>query len=178
MKKTTIALLVITVLAIASALWSWYNPPTHIVKEYVEVKTPVPYRVVSKVTVTVEKIVVLEKKVVLTKEVWPDWFAKDDNKQLTAIGDVTAYRGTTRVASIIDTKTGQSELVQNRLPLPLFSFENEKRIGMRYGIGSDGTELNFYADWTFFRIGNVYIAGYAEVGSGYKAMLDASYRFY
>jgi hypothetical protein len=177
MKTGMVVMSLIATLAVGSALWSWYNPKVEVIKEYVNVKVPVPYKVISKVTVTVEKVVVLEKKVVVTKEVWPDWFTKDETKQLTAIGDVPAYKGTTRVASIIDVKTGESQLVQNRLPLPMFSFENEKRIGFRYGSTDKGIEVNFYGDWTFFRIGNMYISGYAEAGNGYKAMLDASYRF-
>jgi hypothetical protein len=170
-------LYLIFIIAVGSAVWSWYNPKIISTPEYIKVNVPVPYKVISKVTVTVTKVVVMEKQVVVTKEVWPDWFTKDENKQLTAIGDVPPYKGVTRIASIIDTKSGETQLVQNRLPMSLFSFENEKRIGVRYGKTDKGTDLNFYADWTFFRVGNIYVAGYAEAGNGYKAMLDASYRF-
>ena len=177
MKPITYALAFIALLAVGSALYSWYNPQVIVTREYVDVKVPVPYKVVSTVTRTIEKIVYLTKTEVVTKEVWPDWFTKDDNKQVTAIGDVPAYKGTTRVASIIDTSTGKSSLVQNRLPMSLFGFENEKRIGVRYGFTDKGTDFLFYGDWTFFRVGSMYFTGYAEAGSGYKAMLDASYRF-
>jgi len=173
----TYALVIISGLAVMSALWSWYNPPTQIIKEYVEVKVPVPYRIVSTVTKTIKQIVYLEKTQVVTVEKWPDWFTQDANKQITAIGDVPTYKGTTRVASVIDLSTGKSNLVQNRLPMSLFGFENDKRIGIRYGSTDKGTELNFYGDWTFFRVGSFYISGYAEAGNGYKAMLDTSYRF-
>ena len=177
MKPITYILAFVALLAIGSALYSWYNPNVVVTREYVEIEVPKPYAVVSTVTKTIKQIVYLDKIKVVEVEKWPDWFTKDDNKQITAVGDVPAYKGTTRVASIIDTSTGKSSLVQNRLPMSLFGFENEKRVGVRYGFTDKGTDFLFYGDWTFFRVGSLYFTGYAEAGSGYKAMLDASYRF-
>ena len=164
---------VVLVVAGIAAYKAWIRPPLEPTREYIEVEVPKPYAVISKVTVTVEKVVTIEKEKVITVEKWPDWFTKDDNYQLTAIGDVPPYEGITRVASVMDVKTGESRLIQNRQPLSFIEFLNEKEIGMTYG-----TDIELYGRWTFLRVGSFHAAAYASANKDKQmAGLQVSYRW-
>jgi hypothetical protein len=171
------AIVLLAVVALASMLYAWYKPPKVVTsapqKDFQEASVPKPYAVVTKETVTVETIKVLTKKEVIVKDRWPDWFTSNEAKQVTAIGMVDPYKGKTEVVSVIDIKSGESQIISKRLPLALFAFENEKAIGMRYG-----TDLIIYGSWTFARVGNMYFAGYAEAGNGRTFVgIDGSYRW-
>ena len=144
----------IALIAAASAVWGWYHPTvTQGETQYVEVEVPKPYKVISKVTVTVTEIKVIEKEKVVEKEKWPAWFTGDPNQQLTAVGLIEPYRGQTECASVINTMTGDSRIVTKRLPVPLFGFENTKRIGVVIGSG-----FMVHGSWDFARVGNWHVS--------------------
>jgi hypothetical protein len=146
---------IVALVAIASALYGYYNPITKQVKGddmYYPVEVPKPYKVISKQTVTVEKITVLVKTEI--KEKYPSWFTDDPRQQLTAVGLIEPYKGYTECASVINLASGNSSIIAKKLPVPLFGFENKVRVGGIFGLG---TEL--HANWTFGRVGSFYIAG-------------------
>jgi hypothetical protein len=158
----------------ASSLWAWNHPeivnvPGPTVTEYQQVEVPKPYRVISKVTVTVTEIKVLEKEKVIEKEKWPEWFSGDPNQQLTAIGLVEPYRGQTECASVINLASGESRIVTKRLPLSVFGFANDLRLGVgaAYVFDHDGLrqQFDFHAGWDFARAGNWYVNAYGEANT-------------
>ncbi len=152
--KTEALLLSLVLLALVSAVYGYYHPIERNIPgdpQYKEVPVPVPYKVISKVTVTVPGITVYAKPEI--KEVWPDWFTGDPNQQLTAIGIVQPYRGQTECASVINVMTGESNIFTKRLPMPLFGFDNTKRIGVVLGYG-----MLIQGEWSFARVGNIYIS--------------------
>jgi hypothetical protein len=107
-------------------------------------------------------------------------FAKNPDKQGTTTGVIAPYDGKTNVISVINTKTGKSEVLAKQEPLSFFDFENKKEVGVRYGTTiKNGMEADVYGRWDFVRVGNVHLGVYGEVnstGDG-KAMLSAGYRW-
>lgn len=148
-------------------------------------------------TVTVPgptKIVTIDKPVLVRDLKLPDEIAKDEAKQITATAAVGPYAGKTDAISVIDTKTGASEIELKQEPLPFFAFENQKEVGARAGMTVKGLAGAAYARWTFLRTGQVHYAVYGEAtsppysgasffapaqasqGDG-KLMFDVSYRW-
>jgi hypothetical protein len=171
---------IVAVIALSAALWGYYHPqirnvPGPKVIEYVNAEVPRPYAVITKQTVTVERVVVIEKEKVVTKEKWPDWFTGDKNQQLTAIGLVKPYRGDTECASVINLQSGESQIVTKRLPVPLFGFDNTMRVGATFGLGFEG-----HAEWSFARVGNFYAIGrgtYAQNGTDKAAVAGIGFNY-
>jgi len=161
---------IIVLLTLTSAIYGYYHPIEKNVPgdtQYKEVPVPVPYKVISKITVTVPGVTVYAKPEI--KEVWPDWFTGDPNQQLTAIGLVQPYRGQTECASVINIATGDSRIVTKQLPLSLFGFDNDKWFGFgaAYVFDKDGLRNQFdaHAGWSFVRVGNWYVKAYGEVNT-------------
>lgn len=183
-------LLILFLVASTSAVVAWYKYQT---KPVTSTTTWVPVPVIKTVEkikkVNIpgpERIVVVEKQVIVEKLKLPEPLASDPNKQFTATAAIPPYEGTTNVVSMIDTKTGVSEILAKQVPLPFFAFEDKKEIGVRVGLNSHSEiEANFYGRWSFLRVGSVHFAAYGESG-GYggndsqynsKLQLEVSYRF-
>ena len=168
------------IIVIGSALYAWYKKPSVITRtEYVEIPKIKEVIKIKTIKVPVKEIVTIEKEAVIKKLNLPD-FATGPDKQIIATGVVDAYEGDTNVIAVMNTQSGTSEIIAKRKPLRFFAFQNKKRIGMRYGFNTvkgQGGEL--YGEWTFFRVGAVYVAAYASINelAQAKAMLDVSYRW-
>ena len=135
---------------------------------------------IKRVEVPVEKIVTIEKTVVVEKLKLPDSVSKDPNKQITATAEIEPYEGKTNVIAIIDTKSGESNIMAKQQPLSLFAFENKKEIGARYGTSiKNGIEADVYGRWDFVRVGNLHLGAYGEATSygEAKAMISVGYRW-
>ena len=180
---TAIYALIIT-LALISAIWAWYGErnkppvsqtvyiPTEQIKEVVKIKrveVPGP-----------EKIVTIEKKVLVEKIKLPDWFL-DETEQAIATGVIQPYDGKTNVIATLNTETGIGNIIAKQEPLPFMQFENKKEAGVRVGYTTDGAKAHstIYGRWNFLRVGNVHLGLYGEAnseGAGI-AQVDLSYRF-
>ncbi len=159
----------IALLMLLSALWGWFRPapPT---AQHEAAPMPAPsytYRIPQGYISLEEcRIKAYDKAKASEKTKQPDAIAKDDTKQITAIGEVAPYRGTTEVTAVFDMKSGGTELYQRRKPLPFAEFLNEKEIGALYGTG-----FAAWGTWTFARVGAFHAtAGIAGVFKGGESL--------
>jgi len=185
MNRTEIIVTIVAVLAVTSAVVAWYrgeHPPVASKTEYVKIPEIQTVTKIKRITVPVEKVVTLEKPVVVEKLKLSETIAKDDAKQVISTGEVASYEGKTNVVAILDTKTGESQIIAKQEPLPFIDFVNKREVGLRYGYGSASKlsmEADIYGRWDFLRVGNVHLGVYGEVntnGDG-KAMISAGYRW-
>ena len=180
---TAIYALVIT-LALMSALYAWYgerNKPPVSQTVYIPVDQIKEVEKIKRVEVPgPEKIVTIEKKVIVEKLKIPDWFL-DETEQAIATGVIAPYEGKTNVVATLNTETGVGNIIAKQMPQPFMSFENKKELGVRAGYTTDGAKAHtsIYGRWNFMRVGNVHMGMYGEVnseGAGI-AQIDINYRF-
>lgn len=155
--------LVIILLAV-SAIWGWYFKKPQVITVPTDVYVPVPQiqEVIKVKTVYVDvgKVQVLDKAEAIKKlGGFPEIAATDPNKQITSTGVIPPYKGRTNVVNVIDTKSGVSEIMAKRIPLPFMAIEQERYAGVR--IGSNGN-ITAFAEWGFGRIGKAHIAAYGQ----------------
>jgi hypothetical protein len=188
-KVLLLVIIVIALLALAAAVRSWYREPSVITKtEYVTVPQE---KIVEKIrTVAVpgpERIVTIEKPVIVDKLDLPREIADNDALQIVANADMPATKAGYSTCAVLDTGTGVSRIIAKEKPLPFFALLNEKELGGRVGYSTGGVAVDLYGRWTFARMGSVYLGGYAECAGtvassggsdvGARAMLDLSYRW-
>jgi hypothetical protein len=174
----------LALVAVIAAVVGWYkaqHQPVVSTVEYVEVPK---IKTVTKIkTVKVPgptQIVTVEKTVVVEKLKLPEWIKTDENKQVIATAEIQPYEGKTDAVAVLDTKTGESQIVAKQVPLPLLGFENIKEIGLRAGVNlKGGTETGIYGRWSFLRVGSFHVGAYGEANTGgdAKAQLEIGYRF-
>ena len=181
MNKTTLALVVIAVLAVASSLYSWYKPQPIITKtEYIRVPEIKETVRIKRVKVPgPERLVTIEKEVVVNKLNLPDWIKNDKDIQVIATASIEPYEGTTDAVATMNTRTGEGMIVAKHRSLGLIAFENRKEIGVRYGATIAGPEVDVYAEWQFLRVGSTHLGLYvgANTHSDARAMVQVGYRF-
>lgn len=190
MKKTTIIITIIAIVAIIVAVWGWYRPPVTLSKtEYTKVPEIKTVKKIKRVRVPVKEIVTLEKKAVSAKLHLSEEITNDDKKQIIATAETPAYEGKTDIVAIMDKTTGEAGIIAKQQPLSFFALENKRAIGLRYGYASMGSatgsanaagmQADIYGRWDVLRIGGVHVGLYGEVtsaGDG-RAMLNMEYRF-
>ena len=175
----------IGVIASVSAISSWFAGRfTFPVSQTEYIKIPEIKTVVKIKHVEVpgpERIITIEKEVVVEKLKLPDWIKTDINKQVIATAEIAPYEGKTNAAAIMDTKTGQSEIIAKQMPLSLFGFENKKELGVRIGYSTDewNTRSTVFGRWQFMRIGAMHLGVYGEANSRGEGVgqLELTYRF-
>jgi hypothetical protein len=184
-KVLFVTLLVITLLAVSSALYFWYKKPDTITtKEYV--KVPEIQKVVTVKRVEVpgpERVVTIEKRVIIDKLKLPEWFKSDANEQAIATAEISPYKGKTNAVAILNTKTGVGQIIAKQEPLPLIAFENDREIGIRGGIHSSGSpEAAVYGKWDFLRVGSMHLGVYGDASvrdskADARIQIGVGYRF-
>jgi hypothetical protein len=106
------------------SLLHWFHipqsPQVDEFKPVVEIKKA---KKIQKIMVPVERVKVLEKEKSVKELKLPEIIAKDESKQVTATAEVTAYKGTTEVITTIDTRTGETEVLARKKPMPLLKPE-------------------------------------------------------
>lgn len=159
----------IAIVAISSAVYSWYHPQ--------QVPGPGQWSNVTK-NVTVAPTVTCQNGTLLVKtpETAPN--AQEGTKEPIIVeGHVHGFD----LKTGLSVTTGQATIYAMPTRRPLFGFENGKEIGFRY----NGIQANVFGRWTFVRVGNVYGALYGEgatdqfsrTGSRMFAGLELSYRW-
>jgi hypothetical protein len=182
-KYIVYALFAVIILAGASAVYNWFTPaPNTPVNTWVKPAEPKVVTKIKRVEVPgPERIITIEKQVVVEKLKLPDWIKDDVNKQVIATAEIAPYEGKTNAAAILDTKTGQSEIIAKQVPLSLFGFENKKELGVRVGYSTDEWEMRstVFGRWQFARIGNIHLGIYGEANSRGEGIgqLELTYRF-
>jgi hypothetical protein len=177
--------ILIGVLAVISAVSNWYggqHQPAVSQCEYIKQPEPKIITKIKRVEVPgPERIVTIEKQVVVEKLKLPDWVKNDANKQVIAVVEIAPYEGKTNAAAIMDTKTGTSEIIAKQVPLSLFGLENKKELGIRAGYTTDEwkTRSTVYGRWDFLRVGNAHLGFYGEANSRGEgiAQIEINYRF-
>ena len=180
MNKGTSALIFVAVVAVSSSIYSWYMPQPVITKtEYVRVPEIKETVRIKRVEVLVEKIVTIEKEVVVRELNLPDWIKNDKDIQVIATASIEPYEGTTDAVATMNTQTGEGMIVAKHRSLRLIPFENRKEIGVRYGATIAGPEVDVYAQWQFLRVGSTHLGLYVDANthSDARAMVQVGYRF-
>lgn len=184
LKTVAIIALCVLVLICGSLAYFHFKKPATVNQE---AYTPAPeikqVVKIKRVEVPVEKIVTIEKKVIVEKLKLPDEIGKNPDKQIIATAVVEPYEGKTNAVAIMDTRTGEGSISVKQEPLSTFEFENQKAIGGRAGYVSDKDgirqQVDFYAHYTFLRVWRVHLGIYGEVNSRPegKTAVDISYRW-
>ena len=173
-------LFIVGALVGASALHSWFSDkPTVSQREYIPAKEIKKAEKIKHKKITVKsQIDVLDKDEAVEKLKINDPVKSDKNKEITATAEIQTYHGKTNVISVLDTKTGTSEIIAKQVPLSLFGFENKKEIGVRVGYSTDEweTRSTVFGRWSFARIGNVHLGIYGEANSRGEANGEANSR--
>jgi len=71
----------------------------------------------------------------------------------------------TRVISTINVTTGDTRIYTQPNPPSLFAFENKRRIGVGYGLSTQGPTAKVFAEWTFLRVGSFHVSAQAELAA-------------
>ena len=175
-------LLAFALTATASALYFWWKPPpaTNTV-EYVkapEIKTVIKIKRVE--VPGPERIVTLEKTVIVEKLGLPEWLRTNADEQAIATASIEPYRGKTNAVALLNTKTGVGQIIAKQEPLPLFGFLNDRETGIRAGINIKAEPItSVYGKYDFARIGNVQIGVYGDASSDgtAKIQVGAGFKF-
>lgn len=183
-KIAIIILSVLLVIATASAIYHYYKTPSVVIqKEFVKAPEIPKVKNVKRVKVAAPKeITTIEKKEISEKLKLPSWFKDNTDEQAIATAEIPPYKGKTSAVAILNTKTGDGQIIAKQEPLSLFGLINEREIGIRAGyrvdVGGAAIDGVVYGRWDFLRIGNVNIGVYgegstrgeakAQIGFGYK----------
>jgi hypothetical protein len=168
--------IIILMLAFVSMFFAWYKEtnkkPINTV-QYVTVEKIKKVDKIKKVFVPIEKIQVVEKPILVKKvDGLPDWFTSNPDEQATASADLDRTEGGYEVLSTMNTKTGIGNIIAKEKKRSLFAFVNKKRIGAGIGYTSKDFQqvITGFAEWDFFRVGNIHTTFYGEVNSQSEAI--------
>lgn len=159
-------ILALLVLALISATYAWYKektkPPVSSV-EYIKVPEIKEVIKIKRVEVPIEKIITIEKQVLVEKLTLPDWFKTDTNKQAIATAVIEPYEGKTNTVAVVDTKSGVGEIIVKQEPISFVGFANDKGLYAKAGYSTNKeTQITLGADWRFARIGKVKVGVFGE----------------
>ncbi|HCJ52966.1 MAG TPA: hypothetical protein DHV25_04600 [Candidatus Kerfeldbacteria bacterium] len=205
MRKVTIRewfIIAIALIAVSSSVWGYYHPKT------IEVPVNGEYRDATKIKLGTKRVPIATRPVTTTASrstpgncpVCPEFFdcaqyeppvsdgivacevvaldEKIDGFPVTAKAKCPKSKVAYDVASVIVPASGETRIFIKPEKRSLFSFENDKEVGLRYGLRP---EVDLFGRWTFIRIGEMYGSIYGEVSSGIDAnanmMIEVSYRW-
>lgn len=156
----------VATVALIAALYAWYHPKVEVRNqtEYVD-RTRVVYKTVP--------VPVQGGTLQGTGETV-------QGNPVVAKADCPKSAAGSDVVSTVTTSTGEVHILVRPKKESLFSFLDDKEIGLRYGLGR--SEIDLFGRWTFLRVGAVYGSLYAEGSvdterSQGNIMLEVSYRF-
>jgi hypothetical protein len=159
-------ILALLLLALSSAIYAWYvekNKPPISKVEYIKVPEIKEVIKIKRVEVPIEKIVTIEKQVLIEKIKMPEWFRTDTNKQAIATAVIPAYEGNTNAVAVVDTQTGAGEIVVKQEELSLVGFTNDKGLYAKAGYSTNSeTQITIGAEWKFIRLGKIKVGAFGE----------------
>lgn len=159
-------ILLLLLLALMSATYAWYiekNKPPVSKVEYIKVPEIKEVIKIKRVEVPIEKIVTIEKQVLIEKMKLPDWFRTDTNKQAIATAVIAPYEGNTNAVAVVDTQSGVGEIVVKQEELSIAGFSNDKQLYAKAGYSTNvETQVTLGAEWKFIRVGKIKVGAFAE----------------
>ena len=161
-------------IAIIIILGWWASSKAEPEQVFIDVPVPGPVRNMPQETLECQPVVIIKKESVTKEYKLPEAITENKAIQVTAMGEIAPYAGTTLVTAIYNSTSGASRLISRQEPLPFFAFINEKALGMRYGTGFD-----VYGRWDILRIKNLVGGAYLEGNSNseFKAMVQLEGRW-
>jgi hypothetical protein len=180
--KIVVGILIgLLLIATGSAFYFWYKKPTGSTTTYIKVPEIKEVIKIKRVEVPgPERVVTIEKKVIVEKLNLPSWFKDNIDEQAIATAVIESYKGKTNTVATLNTKTGVGQIIAKQDPLPLLGFLNDKEVGVRAGINIKGEMVtSLYGQWDFARVGNFKIGVYADADSlgQSKAQVSVGFRF-
>jgi len=180
-KIVIVVLVILLGVATGSALYHWYSKPPFNTVEYIKVPEIKEVIKIKRVNVPgPERIVTIEKQVIVEKLGLPEWIRTNEDEQAIATASIAPYRGKTNAVALLNTKTGVGQIIAKQEPLSLFGFVNDREVGIRAGVNFKGEpETTVYGSWNFARIGNAHIGIYADASSTgqAKGQMSVGFRF-
>lgn len=156
----------ILLLALMSATYAWYvekNKPPVSKVQYIKVPEVKEVIKIKRVEVPVEKIITIEKKVIVEKLKLPDWFRDNEDKQAIATAVIEPFEGRSNAVAVVDTETGEGEIIVKQEPLSFAGFANDKTIYTKAGYSTNQeTQITIGADWRFARVGKIKVGVFGE----------------
>jgi hypothetical protein len=160
------AVVLFLLVALSSAIYFWYvekNKPPVSKVEYIKVPEIKEVVKIKRVEIPIEKIVTIEKQVLIEKIKMPDWFKTDTNKQAIATAVIEPYEGRTNAIAVVDTSSGVGEIVVKQEELSPVGFTNAKQIYGKVGYSTNSeTQITIGADWKFARVGKIRVGVFGE----------------
>ena len=109
------------------------------------------------------KIKVVPKKIAGKQLDLPPEITSDSTKQIIATADVAKAPHGATVVAVMDTATGDSQILVKANPRPFFEFLRTGSAGVRYGIDTNGhQQAAVFIRQDVLRIANVHLAATAE----------------
>lgn len=177
-------LMVLAVIALVSVIWNHFKPAPLPEAQWSKTEPAKGAEGVKTVYVQgPERIVTVEKEKIVEKLKLPDEIKNNPDQQVIATAEVPAHKAPTDVVATLNTKTGEGSIIARPRKPAFFEFVNDKEIGARYGISTQGTAADIYGRWDFVRVGPATIGAYGELGltergkSQAKAQISVSYKF-
>ncbi len=170
-------------LAVSSAVYFWFADrfkPVVSQIEYIKVPEVKTVTKIERVTIPgPERIVTIEKPVIVDKLKLPDW-VKSADKQVIATAEIAPHEGKTNAIAVLDVKTGISEIIAKQEPLPFLAFTRDKEVYVRAGYDTSlSVQGTVGGRWRFTRIGAIRVGFFAEASnrSGGEAVggIEVSY---
>ena len=101
----------------------------------------------------------LAKKVNIPKEI-----LTAPEKEIITTGSVPPSEYGSEAMAVLDTKTGDSEIIAKAKPRPFMSLEKHGSVGVRAGVSTrDGYTGEAYVRQDLFQIGGIYVSAYGAV---------------
>jgi hypothetical protein len=97
--------------------------------------------------------------------------------QITATADLPESDNGYEEVSVIDTKTGASQIMAREKAAPWFQLRNDAAIGIRYGLCAGPGQItpycgDVYGKWDFLRVKDAYLGASGALGTDSSARLQ------
>lgn len=133
--------------ALAVALWYYMLPDNKPVGTWQQATTAPAVAAIPKERIVTKYIYVYPKAAKAAGDLPPE-IKNDDNKSLIDAVKLTCNDDHPKtVASILDTVTGQTQIITRDEPLPWLAAESRGALGIQYGLGNNGLKGRLAGRW-------------------------------
>jgi hypothetical protein len=165
----TVILAVFLVIAVFAAIWLYLRPTVKTVTttvagppQYVNVPVETTVEKIVKVPVYITKIITYDKQAIVKALDLPFKAVSSNSTQVIADAQIPTTRsdgenvGGGSAVALLDTSTGNSEIIFKPDEPPWWTFKNNINLGLYYGLSSrEGQSGQIDGRWTFLRTGRL-----------------------